>query len=147
METHGEWRVKVCRKEVPGHEASETNASQLQEAGSGNSWADEAGWARAMEAMHTKGVGTGGQAGRRPEPIHFKVGTTPAEVVVEDLGTSRGGGDSWRVEGGDLPKRGPMAGKIELEMRKRGAKVKRGSWLRSEVPIKRQAALAGAVRP
>ena len=39
----------------------EANASQLQESGSGNSWADEAGWARAMEVMHTKGVGTGGQ--------------------------------------------------------------------------------------
>ena len=37
-----------------GHEASEANASHLQEAGSGNSWADEARWARAMEAMHTK---------------------------------------------------------------------------------------------
>jgi len=24
----------------------------------------------------------GREAGRRPEPIHFKVGTTPAEVVV-----------------------------------------------------------------
>jgi len=51
----------------------------------------------------------GGEAGRRPEPIHFKVGTTPAVVVVMQY-DARGGFflRDPKVEDGCRAKRGEV---------------------------------------
>ena len=61
----------------------------------------------------------GREAGRQPEPIHFKVGTTPAEKVVAMwlIAGCEGSCGAWSCR---CRKEVPMAGKIGLKVRKRG---------------------------